>query len=164
VPAVFRLIAIIGLFAVLTVATASTVAGARPERQALTGIGTFVMPAGLACGDFDVEYSEIAFKQVLTTWTMRDGSTVGRVTGRYQIRLTNLETGAWIRVSIAGPLFIHTSADGTTTTRGTGNWGNWIPGEHPFLTSGQMDPFVGGMEGVLSTLRGHWSDICDHLD
>ena len=159
----FRLIAIIGLVAMLTVATASTAAAARPDREALSGFGAFIMPAGAACGDFDVEYSELAFKQVLTTWTKRDGSIVGRVTGRYQIRLTNLETGAWIRVSISGPLFIHVSPDGTFTTRGTGNWGNWIPGEHPFLTSGQMDPFAGGMEAVLGTLRGHWSDICEQL-
>lgn len=158
-----RFLSVLGLVAVLTLATVSTVAAARPDREALTGFGTFVMPAELACGDFDVEYSEIAFKQVLTVWTMRDGSTVARVTGRYQIRLTNLETGAWIRVSISGPLFITMSADGTTTFRGTGNWGNWIPGERPFLTSGQMDPFVGGREAVLGTLRGHSSDICDRL-
>ncbi|MEP6468670.1 MAG: hypothetical protein ABJC24_02770 [Chloroflexota bacterium] len=158
-----RVMSALALAALLMLAAASTVAGARPPKEALSGFGSFVMPADVACGDFDVLYEETAFKEIATTWTKRDGSTVIHVTGRYQIRLTNMDTGAWIRASIAGPTFIHVSADGTTTVKGTGNWGFWFPGEHPFSTSGHMDPSLGSMEAVVGSLRGHWSDVCDHL-
>jgi hypothetical protein len=163
VPTVFRFLSAAALGAVLSLGAVSTVAAARPERTALSGFGTFVMPAEVACGDFDVQYEEIAFKEVLTTWTKRDGSTVIHVTGRYQIRLTNMDTGAWIRASIAGPTFVNVTSDGTVTVKGTGNWSFWFPGEHPFSASGHMDLSLGGMEAIVASLRGHWFDVCDRL-
>jgi hypothetical protein len=157
---VSRLISIVALVALLSTATAATVAAARPQRIALSAPSTFVMPADLACEDFDVLFETIAFKEIATSWEKRDGSFVQHVTGRYQIRLTNLDSGAWIRTSIAGPTLIRVSADGTVTVKGTGTWGFWFPGEHPFFTSGRVDPFIGGNEATLATLQGHWSDIC----
>lgn len=100
--------------------------------------------------------------QDLLIWEYADGSVVIRIVGPWFVRLTNLDSGESLDVSLAGPA--HIEIDDSVTFLTTGRWlVNPSGGEDGvWIVSGLSDISNGAVAG-LDNLRGHAIDVCAAL-
>jgi hypothetical protein len=155
----------VALLAVLLVAALAPGAASatQPVRIPLPGTDPFVY-SGLC--DFDVLVETIKEKATLKEWTDDDGSVRLTFTGQIQQRVTNLESGASLDLSLSGPGHIRFAPDGSLIeARGTGRWGIGISGAEPglFVASGNFTLSYETLAEFLSSARGHVTDLCAEL-
>lgn len=116
--------------------------------------------------DFDVLVESTKEKVTLKEWTDEDGSVRITFTGQYQSRVTNLESGASLDLSLSGPGHIRIAPDGSLIeARGTGRWGILNLGVEPglFVASGNFTLSYATLAEFLSSARGHVTDLCAEL-
>ena len=157
--------AAVSVLAVLLVAALApgAAAAAQPVRILLPGTDPVVFSG--PC-DFDVLVESTKEKVTLKEWTDEDGSVRITFTGQYQSRVTNLESGAFVDLSLTGPGHIRIAPDGSLIeARGTGRWGILNLGVEPglFVASGNFTLSYATLAEFLSSARGHVTDLCAEL-
>ena len=96
-----------------------TAAADQPVRQPLP-LDPFMISG--VC-DFDVAVDILANKEVVTTFTDREGNVTEQlVTGVLKFRLTNIDTGESLDLNISGPGPTVFAPDGSFTIFGQGRW------------------------------------------
>lgn len=154
-----RVAASLGLVAVLLALAAAPVLGAKPDRDYLEP-ETFTVEG--AC-EFPVEIADIKVRFKETLWERPDGTLVLIGNGQWLSRLTNLESGASITISISGPDFVRIGEDGFSDV-GTGAWLQWgFEDGGMVLTHGRFEWVGDSIEDAVATLHGHSQDICARL-
>ena len=116
--------------------------------------------------DFDVLVESIKEKATLKEWTDEDGSVRLTLTGQVQLRVTNLESGASLDLSLSGPGHIRFAPDGSLIeARGTGRWGILKLGVEPglFVASGNFTLTYATLAEFFSNAQGHVTDLCAEL-
>ena len=122
------------------------------------------LDAGLAC-DFAVRFTEVANQEY--SRELPNGTTV--VTGRFVVRLTNVDTGTSVVRNISGPVYFTTGPDGEqiVTVSGSslspvfaGNDATGTVGQGLFLFHG---PTV-FTDTILTRVSGSYEDLCAALD
>jgi hypothetical protein len=100
---------------------------------------------------------QIRYRGQLTTFMDADGDPVRAIgTGPVFNTVTNLDTGASLTFTASGPVFL--GAD-LNLIRGSGGWlfiGDWI-----FFVTGHIE--FSGPYGVIQSVRGHTTDLCERL-
>jgi hypothetical protein len=155
----------VSLLAVLLVAAVAPGAASanQPLRILLPATDPFVLSG--PC-DFDVLVESTKEKATLKEWTDEDGSVRLTVTGQIQQRLTNLESGASVELSLSGPGHYRFAPDGSLIEmRGTGRWGIAIFGVEPglYVASGNFALSYETLAEFLSGARGQVTDLCAEL-
>jgi hypothetical protein len=154
-----RVAASLGLVTVLLALAATPVFAGKPDREYLEP-ETFVVDG--AC-DFPVEIADINLRFKETLWERPDGTLVIIGTGQWLSRLTNLDSGASIKVSISGPGLTRIGDDSFSDV-GTGAWLQWGFEEGGMvLTHGRFEWVGDSIEDAVATLHGQSQDICARL-
>jgi hypothetical protein len=117
------------------------------------------MPPGC---DFPLLVENPKGTQDVLVWEYPDGSVVIRIVGPWFVRLTNLDSGESMNVSLAGPAHIEIDDEFTFLT--TGRWLFHPAGgeDGVWIVSGLADTSDGAAAG-LDNLRGHAIDVCAAL-
>jgi hypothetical protein len=115
-----------------------------------------VLDGGSACS-FDVLLEATKGAQQALIWERLDERTIVRIVGGLHVRLTNLESGATIDLSLSGPGFIEFGNDFVFIT--TGAWIYAPDGAGVFLVRGLGDASDGTLAG-LEAFRGRIVDLC----
>jgi hypothetical protein len=120
-----------------------------------------LLPGGTFC-EFDVLVENPKGVQDTIVWERPDGSLEIRFVGPFFARITNVESGAHLYVSLAGPGFIQIGETFTFLTAG-----RWLlhpagGGEGVWIVSGRTDSTDGAAAG-LDSLRGRAIDVCAAL-
>ena len=165
----------LGVVAILAVAVslvAATPASAgKPLREPFVNLPV-VVPAGVACADFDVGLGVETDNQTVTTFFDTDGNPVRQlITGRLVMSVTNLATGDSLLVRLGGAQHIDFNPSGTLTLVGTGNIllilfpTDVPPGPSTTLHSGRVVVEIDPATGFFNVLgeRGSRLDVCQVL-
>lgn len=119
---------------------------------------SIVLPGSDFCG-FDVQADALQRFKIITFIGERGTAITGQTVGGIRVRLTNLQTGESIFLSIPGPGFI--DATGSLVV-GTGPWLVFVPGQILYVV-GRIT-FRPGPFGVEpDVVRGRSTDLCDVL-
>jgi hypothetical protein len=111
----------------------------------------------------------VSAKVIRTTYSDAEGrvTRVREVYPHYVTTVTNLETGATIKVNIPGPSFTTFNRDGSTTLVGTGPW-SFL--DHPdtgepgyYLLKGRFELTTSADGEVTFTRVGKVESLCDDL-
>jgi hypothetical protein len=154
-----RLTVSIGLVTTLSALAVTPVLGAKPDREYLEP-ETFIIED--AC-EFPVELADTKVRFKETLWERPDGTFVLIGNGQWLTRLTNLDSGASIVVSISGPEFVRIR-DEEFSDVGTGAWLQWgFADGGLFLTHGRFEWVGETIEDAVATLHGHSQDMCVRL-
>lgn len=154
-----RLALSIGMVTTLSALLATPVFGVKPDREYLEP-ETFVVEG--AC-EFPVEIADLKVRFKETIWERPDGTVVLIGNGQWLTRLTNLETGTSITVSISGPELIAFGDEGVSDI-GTGAWLQWgFEDGGMYLTHGRFEWVGDSIEEVVATLHGQSVNLCPRL-
>jgi hypothetical protein len=159
----------LSFLAASTLALGAALGGAAPATA-----DSLVLPAGVACADFDLGIAIDGAAKVERTFTDRDGNVVRTLSAGTGAALTftNLDTDATFATTSNGSV-THTTinADGTTTTSLTGH--NILilfptdvpPGPSTGLYVGRVTLTINTTTGVYTVLQtsGWITDICAQL-
>jgi hypothetical protein len=166
-------VAALALASSVAVATAAPAAAAPPVTGPPVDNLDIVVPAGLACADFDLHVVGTGSKQIMKTFTDQDGNPVKVITAGkgFDLTFTNMSPGG---ESIAFPSNGSVSkttinADGSATVQATGhNVVIFFPTDVPAgpsttLYKGRLvytvDPYPNGVF-TLQSSSGPTTDIC----
>jgi hypothetical protein len=110
-------------------------------------------------------------KEIVTTFTRRNGVTSIHTTGALKVTLRNTETDETIARNISGPILATVNSDGSTTQKGAGP-ALWVfdPGVAPefssrlVITKGRTESILGpGTAFTFISRQGAYEDICATL-
>ena len=149
----------VALASLLAIALAGPGLAAKPTREVLEPAEPFVVSG--VC-DFDVLFEDVKVGYAIMTWDRPDGSTAIIAAGQWQIRLTNLDSGATMDVVISGPEFVNFDEESFSDV-GTGRWLLFDEGAGMWLASGRFDLTAGDITDIRGTIKGHSIDICAAL-
>jgi hypothetical protein len=152
----------------------STIATADPPTTEPNPLPTEIFPFTDTLGNdpcgFPVLLEITTNKEIITTFTRRNGVTSIHTTGALKVRLTNTRTGKAIDRNISGPILATVNADGSTTQKGTGP-ALWVfdPGIAPELPRlviihGKTESILGpGSAFRFISIKGQYENICSAL-
>jgi hypothetical protein len=121
---------LIAIMAVMLIAPASVSANNDPHRDFMPA-APFDLPAGFCA--FPVHVAFPVNREYATTSTLRDGSTVVKVTGSSFMSVTNLDTGKMITVNVSSSGTFTYPPDGLTFSI-TVHGPSWFASDNPKLT------------------------------